>query len=58
MGELFEPSSGTTDMAEECALVVNPNNIGHQAEIHEMQFYIESFTDKSLYAGNLVLQGS
>lgn len=45
-------------MAEECALVVSPNPVGMQAEFWEAKFYIESFTDKSLYAGNLEWQAA
>ena len=53
--QLFVADTGTTDMADECAWIKSDV---HEAMLTDMKFYIESFTDKSLYADHLVWQAS
>ena len=42
-------------MAEECALMSSQVHVG---TLTDMKFYIETFTDKTLYAEHLQWQGS
>ena len=42
-------------MADECAWIASTVHIG---TLTDMKFYIETFTDKSLYAGHLEWQAS